>query len=79
MTPSLNKPEHLLRMALRWPRIYFHFSKLKEYLSGKRFSSDNDVKTPDESSGHDFYQAGLNKLALRSDKCRNRFGDYVEK
>ncbi|GBM38433.1 hypothetical protein AVEN_260812-1 [Araneus ventricosus] len=27
--------------------------------------------------GRDFYQAGLNKLVLRSDKCLKRFGDYM--
>ncbi|GBN94005.1 hypothetical protein AVEN_229337-1 [Araneus ventricosus] len=30
-------------------------------------------------TGLDFCQAGGNKLVLRSDKCLNRFGDYVEK
>ncbi|GBO00533.1 hypothetical protein AVEN_21184-1 [Araneus ventricosus] len=54
-----------------------------KHLSGTRFSSNNDVKTAAENGlngkGRDFYQAGLNKLVLRSDKCPNRFGDYVEK
>ncbi|GBM33208.1 hypothetical protein AVEN_28201-1 [Araneus ventricosus] len=49
-----------------------------KHLSGTRFSSNNDVKTAAENCGRDFYQAGLNKLVLRSDKCLNRFGDYVE-
>ncbi|GBM89167.1 hypothetical protein AVEN_157756-1 [Araneus ventricosus] len=42
---------------------YFLLPKLKEHLSGKRFSSDNDVKTDQELAqwaGRDFYQAGLN-------------------
>ncbi|GBO41963.1 hypothetical protein AVEN_254389-1 [Araneus ventricosus] len=39
----------------------------------------SDVKTAAENCGRDFYQAGLNKLVLRSDKCLNRFGNYVEK
>ncbi|GBN52535.1 hypothetical protein AVEN_87303-1 [Araneus ventricosus] len=43
----------------------------------------NDVKTTAvnwlNGQGRDFYQAGLNKLVLRSDKCLNRFGDDVEK
>ncbi|GBM83668.1 hypothetical protein AVEN_57367-1 [Araneus ventricosus] len=82
MPPSLNKSGRLRRMASRWPNDYFLFSKLKENLSGIRFSSDSDVKTAAEnwlnSQGRDFYQAGLNKLVLRSDKCLNRFGDYVE-
>ncbi|GBM04068.1 hypothetical protein AVEN_247940-1 [Araneus ventricosus] len=54
-----------------------------KYFYGKRFSSNSDVKTAAENSLNlqrlDFYQARLNKLDLRSDKCLNRFGDYVEK
>ncbi|GBM41528.1 hypothetical protein AVEN_32332-1 [Araneus ventricosus] len=54
-----------------------------KHLSGKRFTSNSDVKTTAENwlnvQGRDFYQAGLNKLVLRLDKCLNRFGDYVEK
>ncbi|GBM34148.1 hypothetical protein AVEN_243196-1 [Araneus ventricosus] len=45
---------------------YFRFPKLKEQLSGPRFSSDSDVKTAAENwlngQGRDFYQAGLKKL-----------------
>ncbi|GFW66662.1 hypothetical protein TNCV_1370951 [Trichonephila clavipes] len=40
------------------------------------FSSDRTVKTPTETwfnrQGPDFYQDGLNKFVLRSDKCLNR-------
>ncbi|GBM26503.1 hypothetical protein AVEN_206183-1 [Araneus ventricosus] len=43
------------------------------------FFSNSDVETDVENFGRDFYQAGLNKLVLHSDKLRNRFGDYVEK
>ncbi|GBN43836.1 hypothetical protein AVEN_137872-1 [Araneus ventricosus] len=56
-----------------------------KHLSGTRLLSESDVKTATENwlneQGRDFYQAGLNKLVLRSDKCLNtcRFGDYVEK
>ncbi|GBM50444.1 hypothetical protein AVEN_53020-1, partial [Araneus ventricosus] len=82
MTPSPNMPGRLRQMASRWPSDYFLFSKLKEHLSGTRFSSDNDVKTSAEDwlngQGRDFYHAGLNKLVLSSDKCLNGFGDYVE-
>ncbi|GBN89366.1 hypothetical protein AVEN_173839-1 [Araneus ventricosus] len=53
------------------------------HLSGTRFSSNSDMKTVVENwlngQGRDFYQAGLNKLVLRLDKCLNRFGDYVKK
>ncbi|GBL72611.1 hypothetical protein AVEN_74287-1 [Araneus ventricosus] len=83
ITPSLNMPGCLRLMASRWPRDCFLFPKLKEHLSGARFSSDSDVKTAAENwlngQGHDFYPARLNKLVLRSDKYLNRFGDYVEK
>ncbi|GFT69947.1 uncharacterized protein TNCV_4732681 [Trichonephila clavipes] len=65
------------------PSDYFLFPRLKEHLSGRRFSSDSAVKTTAETwlneQGPDFYQGGLSKLVLRSDKCLNRLGDYVEK
>ncbi|GBM30031.1 hypothetical protein AVEN_169149-1, partial [Araneus ventricosus] len=53
-----------------------------KHLSGTMISSEIDVKTVVENwlngQRRDFYQAGLNKLVLSSDKCLNRFGDYVE-
>ncbi|GBO38569.1 hypothetical protein AVEN_274022-1 [Araneus ventricosus] len=61
------------------PSDYFLFLKLKEDLTVTRFSSDSDEKTAAKNylngQGRDFYQAGLNTLVLRSDKCLNRFGD----
>ncbi|GBM85974.1 hypothetical protein AVEN_43520-1 [Araneus ventricosus] len=33
------------RMASRWPSDYFLSQKLKEHLSGRKFSSETDVKT----------------------------------
>ncbi|GBO40500.1 hypothetical protein AVEN_84302-1 [Araneus ventricosus] len=54
-----------------------------KHLTGTRFSSESDVRTVVENwlngQGRDFYSAGLNNFALRSDKCLNRFGDHVEK
>ncbi|GBM03271.1 hypothetical protein AVEN_142558-1 [Araneus ventricosus] len=54
-----------------------------KHLFGRRFSSSSDVKIAAKNwlngRGRDFYQAGVNKLVLRSDKCLNGFGDYVEK
>ncbi|GBM03570.1 hypothetical protein AVEN_203152-1 [Araneus ventricosus] len=80
MTPSLNIPGRMRRITSRWPSHYFLFPKLKEHLSGTSLSSDSDVKTAAENwlngQGRDFYQSGRSKLVLRSDKCRNRFGDY---
>ncbi|GBN93846.1 hypothetical protein AVEN_67179-1 [Araneus ventricosus] len=81
-------PGRFRRMALRWPIDYFLLPKLKELfdrhrIQGTRFSSDGNVKTTAENwlneRGRDFYQTGLYKLFLLSEKCLNRFGDYVEK
>ncbi|GBN57333.1 hypothetical protein AVEN_115499-1 [Araneus ventricosus] len=49
MTPLLNMPGSLRQMGSRWPSDYFHFPKLKECLSGRRFSSNSVVKTASES------------------------------
>ncbi|GBN23552.1 hypothetical protein AVEN_212142-1 [Araneus ventricosus] len=50
------------------------------YLEQGSLHSNSDVKTVAKNwrngQGRDFYLA---KLVLRSDKCLNRFGDYVEK
>ncbi|GBO19223.1 hypothetical protein AVEN_70724-1 [Araneus ventricosus] len=71
MTPSLNMAGHLRRMASQWLSDYFLLPKLKEHLSGTRFSSHSDVKTAAENwlngQERDFYQARLSKLVLRSD------------
>ncbi|GBO20171.1 hypothetical protein AVEN_242421-1, partial [Araneus ventricosus] len=79
MTPSTFMPGLLRRMASRWTSDYFLLPKLKEYLSGTRFSSESDVKTAVENwlngQGRDLYQIGLNKLVLRSYRCLNMFGD----
>ncbi|GBN81202.1 hypothetical protein AVEN_212426-1 [Araneus ventricosus] len=50
-----------------------------KHFTGTKFSSKSDVKTYAENCGRYFYQAGLKELVLRSDKCVNRFGNYVEK
>ncbi|GBM26184.1 hypothetical protein AVEN_171305-1 [Araneus ventricosus] len=83
VTQSLNTTGHLSRMASRWPSDYFLFPKLKEHSSGIRFSSSSDAKIATENwlngQGCGFYQDGLNKLVLRSDKFIDIFCDYVEK
>ncbi|GBM25889.1 hypothetical protein AVEN_94338-1 [Araneus ventricosus] len=89
---TARKTQKLLRkLSLELPPIqlrfgtceYFLFPKLKEHLFGTRFSSDSDVKTSAENwingQGCVFYRAGLNKLVMRSDKCLDRFGQYVGK
>ncbi|GBM86958.1 hypothetical protein AVEN_134388-1 [Araneus ventricosus] len=74
MTPSLNMIDRLRRMASRWPRDYPQFPKLKEHISGTRFSSDSDVKHLPRtgSMGWDVIST---KPVLRSDKYLNRFSD----
>ncbi|XP_035228987.1 histone-lysine N-methyltransferase SETMAR-like, partial [Stegodyphus dumicola] len=67
-----------------WLQVdYFIFLALKRYLSGTRFTSDYAVKTAAEKwlneQGPDYYQDEINKSVERSDKCLNRFGEYVEK
>ncbi|GBL91903.1 hypothetical protein AVEN_172808-1 [Araneus ventricosus] len=49
MTPSLNMPGRLRRITSPCPNDYFLFLKLKEHLSGTRFSSESDVKTVAEN------------------------------
>ena len=65
------------------PSDYFLFPALKRNLSETQFTSDDAVKTAAEKwlneQSPDYYQAVINKLVKRSDKCLNRFGDYVER
>lgn len=77
---SLEPPTYRPDLA---PSVYLFFPKLKEHLSGTRFSAVIDLKTAVENwsngQGRDSYQAGLNNFILRSDKCTNKFADYVVK
>ncbi|GBM39599.1 Arylsulfatase B, partial [Araneus ventricosus] len=77
MTPAINTAGRLCWMASRWPSDYLLCPKLKEHSSGIRFSSSSDAKIAAENwlngQGCGFYQAGLNKLVLRSDKVINIF------
>lgn len=65
------------------PCDFFLFPKLKEYLKGKRFSSDAEVITEVRKwcrgKSSDFFRDGLAKLVLRWRKCIAVNGDYVEK
>ncbi|GBN39258.1 hypothetical protein AVEN_38941-1 [Araneus ventricosus] len=85
-THAARKTQELLR-KFKW-EVWSHSPDSapnlgSKHLSGTRFSSESDVKTVVENwlykQGHDFYRARLSEFVLRSDKCRNRFGDYVEK
>ncbi|GBN98397.1 hypothetical protein AVEN_267047-1 [Araneus ventricosus] len=59
------------------------FCKFKEHLSGRKFSSDDQVQTTVLSWLYDqraiFYRQGIERLVQHSDKCLQRLGDYVEK
>ncbi|GBN95927.1 hypothetical protein AVEN_140404-1 [Araneus ventricosus] len=58
----------------------FLFLQMKQYLSGTKFSSDDDeTKMWLNEYRRDFYQVGMNKLVLWSDKCLNGFGDFAER
>ncbi|GBN67283.1 hypothetical protein AVEN_150143-1 [Araneus ventricosus] len=64
--------------------IDFHlFLKLKEFLRGKRFGSDEElgsaVTTWLNQLAVEEYDMGILKLVDRYDKCLNVGGDYVEK
>jgi hypothetical protein len=59
------------------------FPKLKEFLGGRRFKSDEEVKdaVKEQLNGleAEVYDEGIQKLVASYDKCINVGGDYVEK
>jgi histone-lysine N-methyltransferase SETMAR len=62
----------------------FHlFPKLKEFLGGRRFKSDEEVKDAAKEwlngLAAEVYDEGIQKLVTRYDKCLNVGGDYVQK
>jgi histone-lysine N-methyltransferase SETMAR len=62
----------------------FHlFPKLKEFLGGRRFKSDEEVKDAVKEwligLVAEVYDEVIQKLVTRYDKCLNVGGDYVEK
>lgn len=65
------------------PSDFHLFRYLKEFLGGKRFDTDDEVKEAVEdwlsSQAADFYDLGIKKLVERYDKCLNKYGNYVEK
>jgi histone-lysine N-methyltransferase SETMAR len=58
------------------------FLHLKNFLGGRRFHDDSEVKedvnTCFSSQAASFYDAGIQKLVPRYDKCLNNVGNYVE-
>ncbi|GBO17823.1 Histone-lysine N-methyltransferase SETMAR [Araneus ventricosus] len=65
------------------PSDFHLFFKLKEFLGGKRFGSDeelgNAVTTCLNELEIEEYDIGILKLVDRHDKCLKVGGDYVEK
>jgi hypothetical protein len=59
------------------------FPKLKEFLGGSRFKSDETVKDSVNEwlngLAAEVYDEGVQKLVTRYGKCLNVGGDYVEK
>lgn len=65
------------------PSDFHLFRYLKEFLGGKRFATDDEVKEAVKdwlsSQAADVYDLGIQKLVERYDKCLNKYGNYVEK
>ena len=65
------------------PSDFFLFPKLKDYLKGNRYETDEDVKNAvlswcrDKTA--DFFADGIQQVVLRWRLCIERDGDYVEK
>ena len=65
------------------PSDYHLFGPLKRELSGKRFTTNSELKDAVlqffSQRDEDFYRGGIMALVDRWDKCLNKFGSYVEK
>ena len=61
----------------------FLFLHLKKHLAGKKFDDDAEVQeevmTGFKEQAADFYDAGIQKLFPKLNKCLDNAGDYVEK
>jgi histone-lysine N-methyltransferase SETMAR len=56
------------------------FLLLKKFLGGRRYVEDDDVKEAMNTrfSSQAAYDAGIQKLVPRCDKCLNNGGNYIE-
>ena len=77
---TFDHPPNSLDLA---PSDFYLFSKMKEHLSGKRFTDDEDLQHAVmdwlNSQAAVWCEEGISKLVSRYDKCLNVQGDYVEK
>jgi histone-lysine N-methyltransferase SETMAR len=63
------------------PRDFHVFLHLKPFLGGRRFHNTKvkeAINTWFASQAASFYDAGIQKLVPRYDKCLNNGGNYVE-
>lgn len=76
----LDHPPHSPDLA---PSDFHLFLHLKQYLAGKKFDDDDEVKeevmTWFKGLGADFYDTGIQKLVPRLNRCLDNGGNYVEK
>jgi hypothetical protein len=64
------------------PSDFHLFAALKEFLSGRRFRSDEEVEAIKEWLNRlamEVYDKGIQNFITRYDKCLNVSGNYVEK
>jgi len=65
------------------PSDYHLFLHLQNFLGGKRFDGDDDLKYAVQKwltwQAAAFYEEGIQKLVSRYDKCLNNGGKHVEK
>ena len=65
------------------PSDFYLFRYLKEFLCGKRFATDDEMKETVQdwlsSQAADVCDLGIQKLVERYDKCLKRCGNNVEK
>jgi hypothetical protein len=65
------------------PSDFHLFPTLKEFLGGRRFISDEEVKDAVKQwlngLAAEVYDEGIQKFFTRCDRCLNVRGDYVDK
>ncbi|GBM86664.1 hypothetical protein AVEN_87427-1 [Araneus ventricosus] len=80
LTPLSDHPPYSPDLA---PSDFHLFLKLKEFLGGKRFGSDEELKNAATTCLNELaaeeYNMGILKFVGRYDKCLNGGSDYVEK
>ena len=65
------------------PSDFHLFRYLKEFLGGKHFATDDEMKEAVQnclsSQAADVYDLGIQKLIEHYDKCLNRYGNYTDR